>query len=140
MAAPEFTIESDPSPEHIRYLDDRLYELNAAATGIDDGAYVAVFVRAEDGSIIAGITGTTWGGCCEIRQVWVTASRRKQGLGSKLLDAVEAEARRRGCTQVVLTTHSFQAPALYKKRGYVQLAAVEDNPRGHSQLWLRKAL
>jgi hypothetical protein len=57
-----------------------------------------------------------------------------------MLDAVEEEARRRGCTQIILTTHSFQAPELYRKRGYAPLGVIDDYPRGHHQLVLRKAL
>jgi GNAT superfamily N-acetyltransferase len=97
-------------------------------------------VRDESGRIVAGICGNTWGGCFEIRQFWVEESRRRQGLGTRLLDAAEREARRRGCTQMVVTTFSFQAPAFYRKHGFVDLAATDDHPRGHQHLLLRKHL
>jgi GNAT superfamily N-acetyltransferase len=133
-------IETDPTPEHIQYLEDRLYEFNAAATGITDGQGLAIFVRDAQERIVAGICGHTWGACCEIRQLWVEASRRRQGLGTRLLQAAEQEARRRHCRQMILTTFDFQAPAFYAKRGFHRLAAVDDYPHGHQSLLLQKAL
>jgi GNAT superfamily N-acetyltransferase len=92
-----FTIETDPTPDQIQYLEDRLYEFNSKATGITDGQDLAIFVRDEQARIVAGICGLTWGGCCEIRQLWVEASQRQQGIGTRLLWAAEQEARRRHC-------------------------------------------
>jgi GNAT superfamily N-acetyltransferase len=136
----EFAFEPEPTPEQIQYLEDRLYEFNSGATGIQDGKWLAIFVKNEHGRIVAGICGNTWGGVCEIRQLWVEESRRRQGLGTRLLDAAEQEARRRGCRQIVLTTFTFQAPAFYAKRGFEILCAVDDCPRGHQNLLLRKYL
>jgi GNAT superfamily N-acetyltransferase len=135
-----FVIKTDPTPEQIQYLEDRLYEFNSAATGITDGQGLAIFVRDEQEQIVAGICGHTWGGCCEIRQLWVEQSRRRQGLGTRLLEAAEQEARRRHCRQMVLTTFDFQAPEFYTKRGFHRLAAVHDYPHGHESLLLQKEL
>jgi hypothetical protein len=46
----------EPTPDDVQYLEDRIYEFNAAATGIDDGELLAIVVR-ERGSIVAGICG-----------------------------------------------------------------------------------
>jgi GNAT superfamily N-acetyltransferase len=140
MSASEFVIDTDPTLEQVQYLEDRLYEFNSSVTRITDGEGLAIFVRDEEEQIVAGICGSTWGGCCEIRQFWVEESRRRQGLGTKLLGAAEHEARRRGCRQIVLTTFSFQAPAFYTKHGFKALATVDDYPRGHQSLLLRKRL
>jgi GNAT superfamily N-acetyltransferase len=79
----EFEFE-DATPEQIQYLEDRLYEFNAGATGHRDGEWLAIFVKDELGQVVAGIGGNTWGGDCEIRQLWVEESRRRQGLGTRL--------------------------------------------------------
>ena len=136
----EFVIETDPTPEQIQHLEDRLYEFNSQTTGITDGEGLAIFVRDEQGRVVAGIGGHTWGGCCEIKQFWVEEPRRRQGLGAKLLQAVEHEARRRNCKKITLTTHSFQAPEFYVRHGFSVLAVVEDNPRGYQNLLLQKEL
>jgi GNAT superfamily N-acetyltransferase len=140
MPASEFVIETDPLPQLVQYLEDRLYEFNSNATRITDGAWLAIFVRDEAKRIVAGICGSTWGGCCEIRQFWVEESRRKQGLGTRLLGAAEQEARRRGCRQIILSTFTFQAPGFYAKHGFQALATVDDYPHGHQSLVLRKHL
>lgn len=140
MPASEFVIETDPTPEQVQYLEDRLYEFNSTVTRITDGELLAIFVRDDGGKIVAGICGNTWGGCCEIRQFWVEESQRGRGLGTRLLGAAEHEARRRGCRQIFLTTFTFQAPAFYKKRGFQTLATLDDYPRGHQNLLMRKRL
>ena len=140
MRAPEFVIDAEPTPDDVQYVEDRLYEFNSGATGITDGAWLAIFMKDEEGRIVAGLCGNTWGGCLEIRQFWVEPLRRKQGLGTRLLEAAEREARRRGCSQILLMTFTFQAPAFYAKYGFEVLAAVEDHPRGHQNLLLRKRL
>jgi hypothetical protein len=56
------------------------------------------------------------------------------------LDAAEAEARRRGCGTIVLDTHSFQAPELYRGRGYTEAGATVETPRGHTQTLFQKLL
>ena len=140
MPASEFLIETDPPPEQVQYLEDRLYEFNSGVKGITDGEGLAICVRDDGERIIAGICGHTWGGYCEIRQFWVEESRRGRGLGTKLLGAAEHEARRRGCRQIFLATFSFQAPAFYMKRGFETLAVMDDYPRGHRNLPLRKRL
>src|SRR5207247_2104616 len=113
MPTSELVITTEPTPGQIQYLEDRIYEFNSTATGITDGEWLAIFVRDEADRIAAGICGNTWGGCFEIRQFWVEEARRKQGLGTRLLEAAQQEASRRGCRQILLMTFTFQAPALY---------------------------
>ena len=132
-------IPVDPAPGDVQYLEDRLYEFNASATGITDGEWLAFLVREHD-RIVAGICGNTWGGTCELRQFWVEESKRHLGLGTKLFQAAEREARRRGCTQIVLLTFSFQAPAFYEKHGFEVVATIDNDPRGYQNLLMRKRL
>ena len=89
--------------------------INAKATGYFDGMLLAGCIRIDAGDIIAGFNGHTWGGCCELSHVWVDERYRGQGLGAVLLRSAEAEAVARGRAQVVLATHSFQAPGFYER-------------------------
>jgi ribosomal protein S18 acetylase RimI-like enzyme len=73
-------------------------------------------------------------------EIWVEESQRHCGLGTKLFRAAEQEARRRGCTQIVLTTFSFQAPAFYERNGFEVVATIENHPRGHKNFLMRKRL
>jgi GNAT superfamily N-acetyltransferase len=131
---------ADPSSSDVEFLEDRLYEFNAGTTGMDDGRSLGVFLRDVARKIVAGATGHTWGEACELRQVWVAANLRGSGVGRRLMAAAEAEAIRRGCRQLVLTTHSFQAPQFYRKLGFEVVSEILDCPRGHSHLTLRKCL
>jgi GNAT superfamily N-acetyltransferase len=120
-------------------LRDAIHAFNIAATGFRDGRVLSCFLR--DGSaLIAGIDGFTWGGYARIDYLWVSEALRGRGLGSRLLAAAEDEARRRGCTTIVLDTHSFQAPFLYRARGYTEIGTTVDTPRGHSQTLFQKQL
>ena len=139
MSDPEL-LPCEPTPEDVQYLEDRLYEHNSGATGISDGKLIGFFSRDESGRIIAGICGNTWGGGCEIRQFWVEQSHRDRGLGTLLFQAAEREARRRGCSQMLLMTFSFQAPEFYQRNGFEIVATISDHPRGHRNLLMRKRL
>ena len=132
------TVESHPKQEDVACLDDRLYEYNDAQTGITDGQLLALFMRDAQHTRQAGLAGWTWGGCCYIRSLWVHADCRGQGYGTHLMQAAEQEAATRGCHQVLLDTHSFQAPALYQKLGYEVFAVLDDYPRHHRNYYLRK--
>jgi GNAT superfamily N-acetyltransferase len=140
MTTVELVMGFDPTLAEIDFLEDRLYEFNSQTTGIVDALGIFVFGRDAQGEIVAGLCGHTWGGCCEIRQVWAHEMHRGQGMGRRLLELAETEARRRGCFQIVLATYSFQAPAFYCKLGFEIVASVPDYPRGHEHLHMRKLL
>jgi GNAT superfamily N-acetyltransferase len=140
MHTSELAVCTNPDPAEVQYLEDRIYEFNSTQTGIADGEWLAIFVRNAAGRIVAGICGNTWGGCCEIRQFWVDQTLRKQGLGTKLFLEAEQEARRRGCPQILLMTFTFQAPAFYSKHGFEVVTSVDDHPRGHKNMLMRKRL
>lgn len=140
MAIPHLVIGTDPTPSEVDFLEDRLYEFNSKATGIFDALGLAIFGRDEHGEVVAGLCGDTWGGCCEVRQVWVHERHRGHGIGRHLLELAEAEARRRHCDQITLATHSFQAPEFYRKLGFEVVDTLPEYPRGHQHIRLRKQL
>jgi ribosomal protein S18 acetylase RimI-like enzyme len=135
-----FELVDEPSDGDMSFLGDRRYEFNVAATGISDGVLLGIFLRDDDGIMTAGLHGHTWGGTCEISRLWVSEDLRHQGVGSRLMKAAEDEARRRGCRQMFLSTHSFQAPAFYERLGFSEIGRISDYPAGHDQVFLRKHL
>jgi len=122
------------------FLAERIYEFNSKVTGYFDGRLLAGCVRSGTGEIIAGFNGHTWGGCCELANVWVHEAHRGRGLGTILLRSAEAEAVVRGCIQVVLATHSFQAPGFYERMGYQRKYVIEGRPQNHADILYVKML
>ena len=136
----ELCEEDDECLELEAFLIDRVHEFNAQATGYFDARLIGGRLRGEDGTVIAGFNGHTWGGCCVISHLWVHSLQRGRGLGRSLLDAAEQEAARRGCAQIVLSTHSFQAPGFYEHLGYAKQAVVEGEPKGYASIVYVKRL
>ncbi|MEP6621062.1 MAG: GNAT family N-acetyltransferase [bacterium] len=122
------------------FLVERIYEFNAKATGYFDGQLLAGCIRSDAGDIIAGYSGHTWGGCCELSNVWVHEQHRGRGFGADLVRSAEGEARARGCSQLVLATHSFQAPGFYERMGYERKYTIDGRPKHYSDIIYAKAL
>src|SRR4051812_11481179 len=119
-----------PSRPELVTLDALVDESLAAMTG-HVGSPLGIVVRA-DGKVVAGVHGLIWGGCCELVSIWVDDGYRHGGLGRRLLDAVEADARRRECDQLVLFTHYDGEPALYLRAGFEVVGRLPDYPVGHT--------
>ena len=122
------------------HLDAEINAFNAAATGYHDARLLSIAARADDGALCAGLYGWTWGGCGYVEFLWVRDDQRGSGLGTRLLAAAEGEIRRRGCRQVALSTHSFQAPAFYARFGYAECGRTPGYPHGHDDIHLVKQL
>ncbi len=133
-------VETDPRSEDIRALINGLDGYGRERTGITDGKLIGLFLRAGDGAAVGGAFGWTWGGACYVRYLFVPADRRGRGEGTRLMREVERVARERGCGQIVLETHSFQAPEFYRKLGFAVTGRVDGYPRGHSYMTLVKRL
>ena len=136
----DLNIIEDARASDIVQLETNIDSYNAAATGIDDARLLSIMLKRADGELYAGLHGHTWGGTCQIKLLWVAKQERGCGLGTALLEAAESEARRRGCKQIMLATHSFQAPDFYAKHGYEHVATLTDNPAGHSDILMIKRL
>ena len=135
-----FVVETNPATADLQWLDDRINEHNMAVTGYYDFQPLAIFVRDATQSIMAGMSGFTWGRSCKIQALWVRSDQRGQGYGQALLHAAEQEAQTRGCYVIVLDTHSFQAPDFYQKLGYQVVGQQTGFPDQHSHYFLEKRL
>ena len=135
----ELQVDDNPNSRDIEFLETQIRREASAAMGLGDELELAIFVR-DSGTVVAGISGWTWGDCCELQSLWVEPSLRGRWLGTRLIAAAEAEAAARGCSQSVHFTYAFQAGRLYERNGYELVGKVEDFPSGTNALWYRKRL
>jgi len=86
--------------------------------GPEDTLPLSVVARDEDSKIIGGVSGRTIYKNFLIEIVWVDKETRGTGLGRKLMELAEVEAKKRGCLVAQLDTLSYQAPDFYQKLGF----------------------
>ena len=133
-------VEDSPDPADLALLEDQVAAAAIAAAGMGDDQEFGIFVRDDQGRILAGISGIIWAGSCELQAMWVDPSLRGQGLARALMSAAEDEARRRACTLVQFRAYDLLAPGLYERLGYQTVGVIEDCPAGSTARWYRKNL
>ena len=111
----EFDVEDHPDPLDIDVLETQIRREASAATGLGDEVDLAIFVR-DAGRVVAGISGWTWGDCCELQNLWGGAKSAR----SRPRDPAHRRRRSRGggggCSQTVHFIYAFRA--LYEQNGY----------------------
>ncbi|AUG75143.1 N-acetyltransferase [Kitasatospora sp. MMS16-BH015] len=130
----------DRDPELKQRLSDELTAFNSAASGAGEYGSFSLKVTDGAGELVGGLTAWTWGGLCGIELLWVRAESRRDGWGSKLLEAAEEEARARGCDRVAVSSFTFQAPGFYQRHGFVETGRMQGIPGGHADVHLFKRL
>ncbi len=113
----------------------------------------AMLLVAERGDQIVGMTlgvngradsgaGAAIPGLCHISLVFVAPGAWGQGIGAQLLDALLAEARRRGYDRVQLWTQetNFRAQRLYSGRQFRLTGDTEVNPAGETVMRFERPL
>lgn len=76
----------------------------------------------------------------EIKRMWTASCARRRGVARKVLHALEILAREAGLTVLHLETNRTlaEAQALYRKEGYIEVDAFNDEPYAHH--WFEKYL
>ena len=87
-----------------------------------------IYVEDDSGELMAGLVAETFGNWLEIEYLFVKEEFRGQGIGSKLLQQAESEAKNRNCRYVFVNTYQFQAPAFYQKHDYQEVFTLKDYP------------
>jgi len=74
----------------------------------------------------------------EVKRMWVSPAARGLGIGRRILEMLEQHAREFGLTTLRLETNRSlqEAQALYRRCGYVEVAAFNDEPYAHH--WFEK--
>ncbi len=140
MAALRIDLDPHGSEAEARFIEESVALHNVAATGRADYLPVRLFLRAEQGALLGGLTGHLWAGWLHVQFLWVAPAARGAGHATSLMDAAEAHARAHGCTGAAVETFSFQARPFYERRGYEVVGTIEGYPEGHAKYMLRKVL
>jgi GNAT superfamily N-acetyltransferase len=140
MSELAFSVETSPAERDVEALARGLTEHALPVTGSPGFQPLSVFARDRDGTLVAGVHGQVNWSWLHIALFWVSADRRRQGLGSRLLAAIETAAVERGCSQAHLDTFSYQARPFYERQGYRLFATLENYPPGQQRFFLRKTL
>lgn len=137
---------SSPQAEHdlptadLDAIEERLNNENRRLTGRDDDRALVFALRDDKGRAIGIASGYSWAGIAELRLMWVDEAYRGLGHGKGLLDAFVEEAAARGIRRIWVSTHDFQAPALYENAGFVRMAEFVGWPEGHSNIIFCKTI
>jgi ribosomal-protein-alanine N-acetyltransferase len=103
------------------------------------------YLIAADDGVITGYAGLLVASTqADVLTLAVAADRWGQGTGAALLEALLAEAERRGCTEVFLEvrTDNDRAQRLYRSHGFVQIGIRKGyyQPSGADALVMRRDL
>jgi GNAT superfamily N-acetyltransferase len=117
---PQFSVVESPITTELTTMIDegfRLYGIDA--TGFDIPLERVAFI-AYDGEIFAGaVTAHVLWGTLHIRNMFIDAAYRRQGLGTTLMTKTLDYGKEHGCTVAFVDTMSFQALGFYLKLGFI---------------------
>ncbi|WP_434397806.1 GNAT family N-acetyltransferase [Streptococcus sp. KHUD_016] len=99
-----------------------------------------LYLEDEKGNLMAGLVAETFGNWLEIEYLFVKEELRGQGIGSKLLQRAENEAKNRNCRFSFVNTYQFQAPDFYLSHGYKEVFILEDYPYTGQRYYYQKDL
>ena len=135
------TVTDAPGTAAEAAIRDGLSDYNFDKAGYRDHRPLAILVSdPQTGEVVGGLIGRTSFGLLYVDRFFLPERLRKQGLGSRIIAAAEAEGRRRGCSRAVLSTLSFQAPGFYQRQGWDVLGKIECEPPGHTRFLMTKSL
>ena len=137
---PTIELTDQPRPEDNAAIVEILVAHNDKVGVPLDRRALTIVLRDAEGRIEGGVVGRTQWGWLHVEILALPPGRRGQGLGTRLLQMAEDEARVRGCHHVYLTTLSWQAKPFYEKLGYREYGRLDDFPRGHCRHHMKKAL
>lgn len=137
----DIVLKRDPDRADIDAVLEPLIAYNDEAAGRKSGHQaIAFLVKDDTGKTTGGLTGRIIFDGLHIELLAVSASERRSGLGTKLMQQAEDFARGEGLAGIWLDTFHFQARPFYEKLGYKVFGTIENHPRGGARHFLAKHL
>ncbi len=103
---------------------------------------VRFFVAKEEEAALGCVALANKGSYVEIKSMFVHPDARGKGIAHKLMQAIEADARAQGITDVKLETGDtlLQAHSLYRAHGYTDCGPFGDYEESPASLFMAKTL
>lgn len=79
-----------------------------------------------EGELAGGIVAYLVADTVEVEYLFVQERFRGRGIARALLARVESQAQERGARKILLNTYGFQAPGLYRRLGFQEVATIDD--------------
>lgn len=105
-------------------LVDGVRQHRNAAHGPEEPRPLNVVAKDDNGQLIGGVSCRTVYQNLLVEVLWVDKAYRGTGLGRRLMEQAEQQAKSRGCLQAQVDTLSFQAPDFYQKLGFEVVGIV----------------
>jgi len=105
--------------------------------------HTTLFVAREDGAAVAcGALRRHRERTAEVKRMYTRPSHQGRGIGGRVLDAIEALARREGFARLVLETGHRHPAAwrVYERAGFARCGTVLDYPDSEYSVFYTKAL
>jgi DNA-binding MarR family transcriptional regulator/GNAT superfamily N-acetyltransferase len=114
--------------------------ISADTEELTEPAGLLLVARLRDQPVGCGALKLRRGAPAEIKRMWVAPTARGLGVGRRILNELEQQARDRGVDLVHLETNKTlrEATSLYRSAGYVEVDAFNDEPYAHH--WFEKRL
>ena len=128
----------------MKFIDDRILEHNLnKAPFAEEPAFdcINIVMKNYDGDIIAGAKSTIY--CYNIlflSGVWVEEKYIHDGLGSKLLEQLESQAKEKGCYMAHVITNNSEAKEFYHENGYDIFGVIKEYPTTNREYFMKKKL
>lgn len=133
----------EATSDQAEILNDKIDKFNAEQLSFvgDIDCEKNYLIKDQTGNIIAGIRGCFYfRKCLFISILFIDEDKRKQGLGSILLQTIESHAKSMNIRLIHLDTFDFQAKDFYIKHGYEVFGVLDDCPQGHKRYYMKKML
>lgn len=120
------------------YPPDEIFSLRPEELDRPEVAFLVA--RRADGVAVGCVALVDCGGYCEVKRLYTRPEARGSGAAKALMAALEAEAKARGITEILLETGPRLAAAmqLYRRLGYQSRGPFGDYPPHPASAFMEK--
>ncbi|MCG7983310.1 MAG: GNAT family N-acetyltransferase [Candidatus Thiodiazotropha lotti] len=130
----------EPGLEETAAVRQGLTQFGIEALGGTPPKNLAVLLKSNQGRVIGGATGQAILNHFYLQQLWIDATWRSQGYGSRVLRKVEQAATESGCETVTLDTLNPKSMPFYEQHGYRAISEITDFIPGFTRVFYKKRL